>query len=655
MKNISPANNSTLAISPLYRLPLTPSVHQLHTPPAPKRTSLQHTPERFRYDHSSPVAEESEGLLPPTQAERLRLWRHDALMQHHYTTACCVGDKVYALTNDPNDAFWLAQAYYSTGDFRRAHALVAPLVQSVSCRYLAALCLTKLSRWEEALDVLGEENPFRDAGVGVKNQDGGIRLEASMCYLRGVIYANQNNFDRAKECYKEAVLADVKCYEAFNELVSNSFLTPREEWELLEQLDFSELDDNAELIKNLYITRLNKYIHVSRITAAETVLAEDYGLEDNADVLVSKANLLFIQCRFQECLAVCEKLLSKDEFNFQALPIYLSVLHELGGKNKLFLAANRLAEAYPKSCTSWLAIGIYYLSVGRVSEARKFFSKASLANPNFGQAWIGFAHTFATEGEHEQAVTAYSTVARLFPGTHLPNLFLGMQYLQMSNLLLAEEYMMAAYSVCPEDPLLLNEIGVVHFHGGDLQKSEWFFLRAFSESAHLTSDSKLWVSVNSNLGHVYRKMGRYEQALARFQEVLKLSVRDANIYAAIGLVYLKTGQYFKSIEALHNALAVSPNDPIANDLLKRALNQNASDKRVFKEKRSDFAASTPLPKRTGSLPEGEFFLKTEKIFGLSKPTLEYRRASPFEGDVSEVAKGLMRGEESSDEMDLESD
>lgn len=37
-------------------------------------------------------------------------------------------------------------------------------------------------------------------------------------------------------------------------------------------------------------------------------------------------------------------------------------------------------------------------------------------DPRFGPAWIAFAHTFAMEGEHDHAVTAYSTCARMFAG-----------------------------------------------------------------------------------------------------------------------------------------------------------------------------------------------------------------------------------------------
>ncbi|GMF97132.1 unnamed protein product [[Candida] boidinii] len=52
---------------------------------------------------------ESEEEVPLTQAQKLRIWRHDALLQHHYETSIYIGDKVLSLTNDPNDVFWLAQ------------------------------------------------------------------------------------------------------------------------------------------------------------------------------------------------------------------------------------------------------------------------------------------------------------------------------------------------------------------------------------------------------------------------------------------------------------------------------------------------------------------------------------------------------------------
>jgi anaphase-promoting complex subunit 6 len=68
-----------------------------------------------------------------------------------------------------------------------------------------------------------------------------IRFEAAMCFLRGLCYAKQNAFDRAKECYKDAVRIDVQCFEAFEQLMKNNLMSPDEEWLFLESLDFDAI------------------------------------------------------------------------------------------------------------------------------------------------------------------------------------------------------------------------------------------------------------------------------------------------------------------------------------------------------------------------------------------------------------------------------
>lgn len=528
---------------------------------------------------------------PLTQADKLRLWRHDALLQHHYKTAIYIGDKVLSLTNDPNDAFWLAQVHYASSNYQIArNLLLGPNFEaSVGCRYLAGLCLIKLEKLDEALDIIGEVNPFKK-DHSIRNPDGGIKLEASMCYLRGLIYAKQNNFERARDCFKEAVLVDVKCFEAFDELISNHLLTPNEEWDLLQCLNFDDADNNNELVKMLYTTHINKYKNLNLYEDAKQRLKDEYDLGDNIDILLSEAELYFIKCKFQECLALCTKIIERDELNISAVSNYLSCLYELGGKNKLFLMAHRLAENYPNHYITWVAIGIYYFAIKQISEARLFFSKASILNPNFASAWIGFAHTFAADGEHEQAISAYATASRLFPGTHLPNLFLGMQYLQMNNYTLAWEYLNYSYAICPTDPLLLNEIGVLNYHKSELQKAEVYLCRALVASKSLEYGSKAWCSIHCNLAHVYRRMSLYDKSISHFNEVLKIAKDDVNIYSTLGLINLKLGKIANAVEYLHIALSIQPNDPMATDLLDKALDLNI---RVANKKFLSESLNTP--------------------------------------------------------------
>lgn len=615
---------------------------------------------------------------PLSRAEKLRLWRHDALLQHHYETAEYIGDKVLSLTNDPNDAFWLAQVYFSRENYVRAHQLLTSkpeFEQSLSCRYLCAHLLIKLEQWDDALDLLGETNPFKENNYKMRNTDGGIRLEASMCFLRGLVFASQNNYERAKEAYKEAVMVDVKCYEAFNELISNEFLSPSEQWEFVNQLNYADADDNDELIKLLYTSRLSKYMNVAKFAEAESILRDEYRLGGNTDLLLSKADYLYVQCNFDECLSICELVLDKDPYNFSMLPNYLSCLYELGGRNKLFLKAHQLAETHPTHPLTWLAIGIYYLSIDKVIEARKYFSKATMLNPNSGQAWVGFAHTFALEGEHEQAISAYAFAARLFPGTHIPNLFLGMQHLQMNNVSLAEEYLLASYQICNTDPLLLNEMGVINYHKNELQTAEAYFLEALGAAKYLNSDSKTWISIHLNLGHVYRRANQSYKALDCFNQALKLSHRnDSNILSSIGLVHLKLGDEHMAITALHEALAISPSDPVAADLLKRALELNKHNSSLFllemDSKMSDVLISSSALKlrdlgRLKSLHLMDITTTNNKFAtplgnktrtSLERP-LRARSGSVQEAEITALAEDLKRGEVSSDEevMDIESD
>lgn len=121
-----------------------------------------------------------------------------------------------------------------------------------------------------------------------------------MCFLRGICYAKQNAFDRAKECYKDAVRIDVQCFEAFQQLMKNSLLSPDEEWQFLESLDFDSItasEEAADFTKMLYTTRLSKYRNPAAFETAYDSLSTHYHLATNPDLQLARADLLYTQCR----------------------------------------------------------------------------------------------------------------------------------------------------------------------------------------------------------------------------------------------------------------------------------------------------------------------------------------------------------------------
>jgi anaphase-promoting complex subunit 6 len=411
------------------------------------------------------------------------------------------------------------------------------------------------------------------------------RYEASMCYLRGLCYAKQNAFDRAKECYKDAVRIDIQCFEAFDQLMRNALMSPDEEHAFLESLDFEALqglganaempDEPSEYVHMLYYTRLSKYQDPAAFHTAVESLSTHYGLSENPDLLLARADLLYTQCRFKDALAITSSVLDEDRYNFSTYPLHLACLYELKMTNALFLIAHDLADNHPEEPVTWFAVGTYYFVTDKVAEARRYFSKASMMDAHFAPAWIGFAHTFAAEGEHDQAISAYSTATRLFMGNHLPQVFLGMQHHAMNNMTVAEEFLKTAYELCRTDPLLLNEMGIVHYHQDRLHEAVAMFRRALEIVDEIDSDPQAWIAARTNLGHAYRRLGQFRQALEQFDEVLRLGGKDAAIFCAKGLIYLENDRADEAVRVLHEALAIHPQDPVATDLLNRALEETA--------------------------------------------------------------------------------
>lgn len=590
------------------------------------------------------------------------------------------------------DAFWLAQVHFNNGNYTRALALLNRkdlIARSTSCRYLAAHCYIKQNKFDQALSVLGEHNPTHlistsnsrrklqhlngNSNVTLRNgkttrldridrseererEDvNNIRFEASMCYLRGLCYAKQNAFDRARDCYKDAVRIDVLCFEAFDQLMKNSLMSPAEELEFLESLDFDSItvssdpsvsQEAAHFVKMLYTTRLSKYSSPSTLADATETLSTHYNLADNPDILLSRAEALYTQCRFVEALELTSSILSSSDstsvLSSQGLqgqnlghspavyPLHLACLYETGATNALFLLAHTLADNAPEESYTYLAIGVYYLSVSKIAEARRFFSKASLLDPHSAPAWIGFAHTFAAEGEHDQAIAAYSTAARLFQGSHLPQLFLGMQHLALNNMSLAYEYLCAAYAMSSGstpgslptipsnpseglpplggDPLVLNELGVVLYHQNNLEGAVELFRQSLALAASLQCDPGAWVATRANLGHALRRLGRLEAALMEFEECLRIGAGGASgygtslgaaagiaassgvsgyedrgligsLHTSRGLVLLELGRTMEAVTVLHEAVRVlgsgggdaAGGAGIAGTLLSRAL------------------------------------------------------------------------------------
>lgn len=90
-----------------------------------------------------------------------------------------------------------------------------------------------------------------------------------------------------------------------------------------------------------------------------------------------------------------------------------------------------------------------------------------------------------------------------------------------------------ALQICPRDPLVCNELGVLLYRNGEYSQAEQCLKHALSlvPSGAL---SARWEPTAVNLGHTLRKLGRYQEALDWYDTALGLCPAAPGTHAAIG-------------------------------------------------------------------------------------------------------------------------
>uniref|UniRef100_A0A8C6NX76 Cell division cycle 16 n=1 Tax=Nothobranchius furzeri TaxID=105023 RepID=A0A8C6NX76_NOTFU len=526
---------------------------------------------------------------------------------------------------DPQDIYWLAQCLYLTSQYHRAsHALRSRKLDKLygACQYLAARCHYAAKEFQQALDILDAEEPANRKLLEQRGkEDGGTEsakdwdmspasISSSICLLRGKIYDAMDNRPLATSSYKEALKLDVYCFEAFDLLTSHHMLTAQEEKDFLGSLNLNQqcTEEEEELLHFLFENKLKKYNKPSDLVVPEMV----NGLQDNLDVVVSLAERHYYNCDFKMCYKLTAMVLVKDPFHANCLPVHIGTLVELGKSNDLL------------TCTP---------------TTRKNEHAPTTLERTYGPAWIAYGHSFAVESEHDQAMAAYFTAAQLMKGCHLPMLYIGLEYGLTNNSKLAERFFSQALSIAPEDPFVIHEVAVVAFQNGDWKTAERLFLDAMEKIKAIGNEVTVdkWEPLLNNLGHVCRKLKKYEQALEYHRQALVLIPQHASTYSAIGYVHSLMGDFESAIDYFHTALGLKRDDTFSVTMLGHCIEMYFGD--------TDSYIGTDInDKVRGSLttPALMKMLNTSESGELpAEPRLDETSVTPLETPVSNQDKMML--------------
>ncbi|KNC84554.1 hypothetical protein SARC_03227 [Sphaeroforma arctica JP610] len=321
--------------------------------------------------------------------------------------------------------------------------------------------------------------------------------------------------------------------------------------------------------------------HSSTVTELAPPTALDC-LKNDVDVQLARARAYYDRLCYGKCYSITSNILQDNPHHSDCLSLHVDVLVSLSKKNDLFLLAHKLVSNAPKAAFSWYAVGCYYYLIEKQDQARHYFTKATNIDKLYGMAYLAFGHSFAVEGEHDQAMAAYCTAARLLKGSHLPYLYRGMEYLYTNhiNVSLARDNLMKAQELRPDDPQTLHELGVCYFREMIFNEAVQCFKKALTAYAHQigpVKDPEGRAAVEATLvclGQTYRKQGLYDQACDSFDQAIELNADQHTTYAAKAFTRHLQGNVSEAIDLYHVALSLKAEDAFCEQMLTIAVKES---------------------------------------------------------------------------------
>lgn len=138
-------------------------------------------------------------------------------------------------------------------------------------------------------------------------------------------------------------------------------------------------------------------------------------------------------------------------------------------------------------------------------------------------------------------------------GERIAQMYIGMDYSRSGNSSLALQYI--EKNLLAEryrDPFALSELGAVQFKANRVEEA----LASFQEALDIIDVQGLplhqWEPVLFNMGHAYRKLGMFENAIQCYRKCVQLAPSNAaSCYQALGLAYHIDNQFDRAIEYYH--------------------------------------------------------------------------------------------------------
>ena len=561
-----------------------------------------------------------------TTTASLRALVADAVGKGIWSTGCYLAE---ALLRQPDatqaDVVQFARTYFMSGEPRRCLAVLehkgllsaqfihdlslvlsprSPLAESqlaasedmqnvLSGIHLAAQCLFNLEQYNDCIYLLDpllhfDRNDTAGSAAAVSRARGffgqlsqsqtqtQINIMSSIYSIVGRCFDMLDNGPNAICAFIIAIKIDPACVEVVDYITVNGMLSKADKRSLF--YDVEKLVADREWLENYFRFQLLEDVEASGISTSSSTSEP----VPSAMMLVRRAGHFFEMQAPMDAYRLARQAYTLDPFDGRGLLVYIASMVELGLKTELFYLGHELANNYPKLAVSWYAVGCYYFICKKLELAQKYLQKATKINKRFARAWIALGHVLAAQEESEHAISAFRSASRLLPGDHRPLIFVAKELVRTNYLPLALHILTAALELSPQNPIILNEMGVIYLKQDRLQLALEHLTNAVAaqeeEKRRVIERFPGRVSANAcqediygNYGTCLRHCKRFDEALHWYQLCLASNPSNAGTHANIGFTLHLSQRFDEAINSYHKALALQPTFTFCSEMLSRAM------------------------------------------------------------------------------------
>ncbi|PAV91360.1 hypothetical protein WR25_12622 [Diploscapter pachys] len=246
---------------------------------------------------------------------------------------------------------------------------------------------------------------------------------------------------------------------------------------------------------------------------------------------------------------ITRQIVEKFGFYRDCMLLHINCLAQLDDSDALFLLSQRLVDSKPEDAYSWYAVALYYYTTKQYGLAKNYMAKATSINSRFGEAWLAFGHILAASCDSEQAQNCYLRAQRIMEGRYEPLLYVGVQH-SKCMLNLAERFLLDANKMTDGQ----NAIGKFFLHFS-------FFLK--------TPISKFWQKLINNIGHIYRRLGKLDEAMKYHRKALLMKNNDVSALASLAMCHAALLDFDSATHCLHRAFSLQPVNSLLHSIQKK--------------------------------------------------------------------------------------